>query len=80
MGAAARHHRARSRTTRHEEAPPRSDSDPEPCRPRCLGPDHLYGGLKNWNAELSEEDWVNEVLFLGLCIVPVYPMPCSATS
>ena len=42
--------------------------------PGCLGPDHLYGGLRNWNAELSEQDWVNEVVFLGLCIIPVYPI------
>jgi len=38
----------------------------------CLGPDNLYNSVKNWNAELSEQDWVNEVVFLGLSIVPVY--------
>ena len=38
----------------------------------CLGPDRLYGSVKNWNAGLSEKDWVNEVVFLGLLIVPVY--------
>ena len=38
----------------------------------CLGPDHLYSSVKNWNAKLSEKDWVNEVVFIGLLIVPVY--------
>ena len=33
--------------------------------PSCLGPDHLYNSIKNWNAELSEQDWVNELVFLG---------------
>jgi hypothetical protein len=40
----------------------------------CLGPDHLYNSLKNWNAGLSNQDWVNEVVFLGLVIIPVYPI------
>ena len=40
----------------------------------CLGPDNLYGSIKNWNAGLSEQDWVNELVFLGLVIIPVYPL------
>lgn len=38
----------------------------------CLGPDNLYNSVKNWNADISDKDWVNEVVFLGLVIVPVY--------
>ena len=38
----------------------------------CLGPDNTYNSIKNWNAELSEQDWVNEIVFLGLTIIPVY--------
>jgi hypothetical protein len=38
----------------------------------CLGPDHLYNGVKNWNAGLSKQDWVNEVVFIAMYIVPVY--------
>jgi len=38
----------------------------------CLGADHLYNSIKNWNAELSEQDWINEIVFIGLSIVPVY--------
>lgn len=40
----------------------------------CLGPDYAYGSIKNWNAGLSDQDWVNEVVFLGLVIIPVYPI------
>jgi hypothetical protein len=39
----------------------------------CLGPDRLYSSMKNWNAQVSSEDWVNEVVFLGLGISMVYP-------
>jgi len=39
----------------------------------CLGPDRLYNSVKNWNAEISEQDWVNEAVFIGLNIVLVYP-------
>ncbi len=38
----------------------------------CLGPDHMYNKVKNWNAELSDVDAVNEIVFLGLHIIPVY--------
>lgn len=40
----------------------------------CLGPDNLYNSVKNWNANLSEKDWVNEVVFLAFVIIPVYPI------
>lgn len=41
--------------------------------PSCLGPDHLYNSVKNWNAELSDKDWIDEIVFLGLWFIPVYP-------
>ena len=40
----------------------------------CLGPDNLYNSVKNWNAGLSKQDWVNEVVFIGLYFIPVYPL------
>ena len=40
----------------------------------CLGPDPMYNGIKNWNADLTEKDWLNEIVFLGLTIIPVYPI------
>lgn len=44
----------------------------------CLGPDNLYNSIKNWNADLSDQDWVTEVVFLGLYIVPVYQIAALA--
>jgi len=38
----------------------------------CLGPDNAYGSIKSWNAGLSDQDWVNELVFVGLYIIPVY--------
>ena len=38
----------------------------------CLGPDHAYGSIKNWNAGLSEHDWVTELVAVGLWVIPVY--------
>lgn len=40
----------------------------------CLGTDNLYNSVKNWNAELSDQDWLNEVVFIGMNIIPVYPI------
>lgn len=44
----------------------------------CLGPNNLYNSVSNWNAELSEQDWVNEVVYLGLTIIFVYPICLAA--
>lgn len=38
----------------------------------CLGPNNAHNGLRNWNAEVSDQDWVNELVFLGLNVIPVY--------
>jgi hypothetical protein len=38
----------------------------------CLGPNHCYNNLANWNAELSDMHWLNEVVFIGFNIIPVY--------
>jgi hypothetical protein len=40
----------------------------------CLGPDAAYASVKQWNADLSDKDWVNEVVYIGLNIIPVYPI------
>lgn len=40
----------------------------------CLGPNKLFEGLRDWNQEATEQDWVNEVIFLGLTIIPVYSL------
>lgn len=38
----------------------------------CLGPNRAFNGLHEWNMEVSENDAVNEVVFLGCTILPVY--------
>jgi len=40
----------------------------------CLGPDRAYNSIKNWNADVTDHDWANELIFLGLNIIPVYPI------
>jgi hypothetical protein len=38
----------------------------------CLGPNNTFNDLHEWNRNVSEADWVNELVFLGCVIVPVY--------
>jgi len=38
----------------------------------CLGPNHAFNSVTNWNATVTNQDWANELIFLGLNIVPVY--------
>lgn len=38
----------------------------------CLGPFNATNGLRNWNAEVTDTDAVNEIIFLALTIIPVY--------
>lgn len=40
----------------------------------CLGPNHMFNGLQNWNANLTDQDWIDELVFLGLNFIPVYPI------
>ena len=42
--------------------------------PSCIGPDNLYRGVSAWNSKVSDSKYVNEILFLGLHILPVYPI------
>jgi hypothetical protein len=42
--------------------------------PSCIGPDNLYRGVSAWNSNISDSKYVNEILFLGLHILPVYPI------
>ena len=39
--------------------------------PGCYGPFTLTKSLHEWNGEVGEK-WVNELVFLGLVIIPVY--------
>jgi len=39
----------------------------------CLGPNNALNSIRNWNAGVTEMDWANELIFLGLWFIPVYP-------
>ena len=38
----------------------------------CMGPNKAFNGLNDWNAQVTENRWLNEGIFLGLNIIPVY--------
>jgi hypothetical protein len=40
--------------------------------PGCLGPNRAFNGVHDWNMEVSDSDAVNELVFLGCTILPVY--------
>lgn len=40
----------------------------------CIGPNNAYNSLSTWNSKLTESKFVNELAFLGLHIVPAYPL------
>jgi hypothetical protein len=40
--------------------------------PSCVGPNNAFNGLVSWNARAADSRWVNELIYLGLWIVPVY--------
>ncbi len=37
----------------------------------CMGPNHLMNSLNNWNAEVTEQDWINEAIFIPMSLVQV---------
>ncbi len=40
----------------------------------CLGSFQAFNNLKDWNQGVSQSKWVNNLLFWGLVIIPVYPI------
>jgi hypothetical protein len=40
--------------------------------PGCLGPNNAHDSLRNWNATATSYNWLNEVIYWGLNIIPVY--------
>ena len=42
--------------------------------PSCLGPNTLFEGIRDWNTQVTESKVVNELIFLGLNFIPVYPI------
>jgi hypothetical protein len=40
----------------------------------CIGPNNAFNSLSNWNSGLSESKYINELAFIGLNIIPAYPI------
>jgi len=40
----------------------------------CLGPNKAWNGLHDWNMQVSDNDIVKELVFLGITIIPVYSL------
>ena len=40
----------------------------------CYGPFRLSTKLHNWNGQVSNKKFVNELVFLGFCILPAYEL------
>ena len=38
----------------------------------CLGTNNAFNGLNSWNSRVTENKWVNELIFIGLWAVPAY--------
>lgn len=38
----------------------------------CIGPNNAYNSVASWNSRLTDSKWVNELVWLGGHIVPVY--------
>jgi len=38
----------------------------------CLGPNKTFNDLNDWNEQVTQNEWANEAIFIGLNIVPVY--------
>jgi hypothetical protein len=40
--------------------------------PSCLGPNRLFNSVNNWNAQVTQSKYLNELIFIGFWILPVY--------
>jgi hypothetical protein len=40
--------------------------------PSCVGGYRLFRGVASWNTRATDSKWWNEVIHLGLWIIPVY--------
>lgn len=42
----------------------------------CYGSFSLVSRLHDWNGNVSQKKFVNELIFFGLCIIPAYEIAC----
>ncbi len=40
----------------------------------CVGPYNAFNSVASWNSRVSDSKFLNELVYLGLMIVPVYPL------
>lgn len=40
----------------------------------CIGPNRAFRGLNSWNTRATDSKWWNEVIHVGLWVVPVYEL------
>ena len=40
----------------------------------CIGPNNLFNSAINWTGKATDTKFVNELIFLGLYIIPVIPI------
>ena len=40
----------------------------------CIGPFNTFNGLASWNSRATESKILNELIFAGLVIIPVYQL------
>jgi hypothetical protein len=44
----------------------------------CIGPNKAFRGLNSWNTRATDSKWWNEVIHIGLWVVPVYEVVLGA--
>jgi hypothetical protein len=40
----------------------------------CIGPNHAFRGVHSWNTRATDSKWWNELLHIGMWIIPVYEL------
>jgi hypothetical protein len=43
----------------------------------CVGPYNAFNSVAAWNSKISDSKFVNELAYLGLWFVPVYPLAAA---
>ena len=38
----------------------------------CVGPNNAYNGIAAWNSRVTDSKWGNELIYIGLWVIPVY--------
>ncbi len=46
----------------------------------CVGPNNAFNTINTWNGRVTESKWLNELIYVGMWIVPVYEIALAADS